>query len=377
MRIRYFLLSLVLFFAAMAIAEDGPGHECTSWLAFSDLTKNNTNLLHKNRDSSSRDVIVLLSNKNARYKWVGLGGIAPGQDDGCPCMGINEAGLAGAMNSGEKCTDNSTNPKGKDTTIIMKAILASCSNVDEALEMLKDFVKANDYSHGDSGSIFFFMDKNAALIVEMTAHFISPMRYDHGYAFRANIWHNPGMAAYSLGTVKSYLGSTNREYEVRTALNNTLKDKGKLSVEDFLEMSRMYKMDDTPIISRVCSKSTNSSSTLEIDREYPAQLSTAYVLIGPPRNTICIPIPVCVKSVPKTMLSQEWANVTWKRFDEKGGQADIPQEWLDFEKKSFAEYHEAKDKARALLKGNKVKEAEALLQDAAAKIWNGAAKLLM
>ena len=353
-----------------------PPHECTSWLAFSDITKNNTNLLHKNRDSKVRVIMVVLSPESSKYKWVGLGGADAGMTDGWPCMGVNEAGLAAAMNSGEKCTDNSGDQPGKTTPVILKEILSNCSTIDEALERLNAIAKNNEYSHKDAGSIFFFMDKDAAYIVEMTAHFITTQRFDHGYAYRANIWHNPGMAAYACSTVKSFLGSANREYEVRTAMNNALKDKGKITVEDCLEMSRMYQMDDTPLESRVCSKYTNSSCTLEIDREFPAQLSTAYVLIGPPRNTICVPVPICACSVHPKMLSQEWTNATWKRFDEKGNEVEIPTEWLEYENQFMAEYRAAKDKARTLIKANQVKEAEALLQDTAMKIWDGAASLL-
>ena len=349
-----------------------PSHECTSWFAFSDLTRNNTHLLHKNRDAKYRDI----NNEKAKYKWVGLGGAIPGTTDGWPSMGINETGFAGVMNSGERCTDNSTNPNGKSTSAIMKEILSHCGSVDEALEMLKTFVKNNDYFHKESGSIFIFMDREAALIVEMTAHFITCQRFDHGYAYRANIWHNPGMAAFACTSVKGFLGSTNREHEVRTALNDALAKNGQLTIADFLEMSRMYKMDDTPIERRVCSKSTNSSCTLEIDREFPAHLSTEYVLIGPPRNTICVPVPICTRTVHPKMHSQEWAIAAWKRFDEKGAEAEIPQEWLDYEKNSRAEYIAVKEKARALLKENKVKEAEALLQNKAMQIWDGAAKLL-
>ncbi|MBO4513362.1 MAG: hypothetical protein J5746_11425 [Victivallales bacterium] len=361
-------------------AKQGPDHECTSWLAFADLTKNNTHLLHKNRDAKARDIMVLISAKDTKYKWIGLGGAEPGKTDGWPCMGMNEAGLASVMNSGEKCTDNSGDQKAKTTPVILKEILSNCRTIDEALERLKLIAKNNEYSHKDAGSIFFFMDKEAAYIVEMTAHFITSQLFDHGYAYRANRWHNPGMAAYACSTVKSYLGSSNREYEVRTAMNNTLQNKGKFTVEDSMEMSRMYKMDDSPIDRRVCSKYTNSACTLEIDREYPAQLSTAYVTMGPPRNTIYVPVPICAIKVHEKMLSREWTQASWKRFDEKGdkaGEADIPQEWLDYENKSLAEYRNAKDKARALLKANKVKEAEALMQDAAMKIWDGAAKLLM
>ena len=60
-----------LFFSMMAaatllaesketkLAAEGPDHECTSWMIFSDLTGNNTNILHKNRDATARSIAVI------------------------------------------------------------------------------------------------------------------------------------------------------------------------------------------------------------------------------------------------------------------------------------------------------------------------------
>ena len=45
-------------------------HECTSWMVFADLTKNNTNILHKNRDSKYRNIKAYISPANSPRKWV-------------------------------------------------------------------------------------------------------------------------------------------------------------------------------------------------------------------------------------------------------------------------------------------------------------------
>ena len=354
-------------------------HECTSWLVFHDLTGNNTNLLHKNRDAvtrPSRDVSVLISPAGTRYQWVGLGNADIGMTDGKLCMSINEKGLAAVMNSGEKCIDNSTNPNGKRTPDILKAVMSNCASIDEALEMVRGFVADNDYLHDDKGSIFFFMDRDAAYIVEMTAHYISPMRYDHGYAFRANIWHNPDMASFADNDVATFLNSANREYMVLTGFNRAIRARGRFAVEDSITISRETELPDTPIERRVCSQYTNSSATLELDREYPFPLSTAYVLIGPPRQTICVPVPIAMRDVHPTMRSQAWRNAAWKRFDELGVEAPVPAEWLAFEKESFAQYRTAQGKARELMRAGKQLEAVALIQMAAMDIWDAGAKLL-
>lgn len=368
-----FILTMALLLPAAELE-----HECTSWLVFHDLTGNNTNLLHKNRDSKSRDITLLLGQEQGKHKWVGMGYARPGERSGSPCMGMNEKGLACVMNSGEKCTDNSNLPKntGKGTPAILMEVLEKCSNVRQALETLKGIVDRNEYNHGDSGSIFFFMDRDEAYIVEMTAHFISPMRYDHGYAFRANIWHNPGMAAYADNTPNSFLGSANREYMVLTALNQAIRNHGKITVQDVLALSRNCKLENSPVKRTVCSKTTNSASTLEIDREFPAVLSTAYLLIGPPRHTLCIPVPMVVTKEHPAMLSQAWVKSAWKSFDAKGETAEIPGEWLAFEKESLEKYKAAQAKAREYIRAGKQPEAESLLLKTTQEIWDSAACLM-
>ena len=74
------LLSFANFFkkhfsAVNDLDDDDPAleHECTSWMVFNDLTKNNTNILHKNRDSKVRNVAVFLSSEDSPRKWISLG----------------------------------------------------------------------------------------------------------------------------------------------------------------------------------------------------------------------------------------------------------------------------------------------------------------
>ena len=80
--------SLALAVTGLTAAADELDHECTSWIIFSDLTKNNTNILHKNRDAAPRNVRVLQSEKDSPRRWIGLG------NDSSLCMGMNEIGRA-------------------------------------------------------------------------------------------------------------------------------------------------------------------------------------------------------------------------------------------------------------------------------------------
>ena len=51
--------------------EDIYSHECTSWMVFNDLTKNDTFLLHKNRDAGARNILPLISREGAKENGSG------------------------------------------------------------------------------------------------------------------------------------------------------------------------------------------------------------------------------------------------------------------------------------------------------------------
>ena len=353
--------------------EDDPElqHECTSWMVFFDLTANNTNILHKNRDSYNRKVIMSAAKPGAARQWIAFGsGIGAN-------MGINRSGLAGVMNSGEKCINPSTNKAGKTTPAMMQHILETCDTASQAVEKLRELIKANDYWHEDRGSIFFFLDRNEGYICEITAKNCIVRRYDRGYAVRANIWQNHGMQQNSRIGIKAYLNSSARAYIAFSGLNAAIDKHNKITPADIFDLSRHWEMPEESSEKRsVCGKTTNSSATLELDRQYPGTLSTAYCTFGNPRHTVYVPVPVCaVKFLPE-MTDNSWFNTARKRFDAKGLGSPFPAEWSKYEQEFLAEYSAAKEQARKLLDQGKQTEAENLLNAAAEKIWNRAAALI-
>ncbi len=354
--------------AAAVPVEDELDHECTSWIIFSDLTKNNTNILHKNRDATPKNVRVMLSAKDSPRRWIGLG------NSQFPCMGMNSSGLAAIMNSGEICTDHRKDPTKKATPVILQYMLENCDTAAEAAAAIKKLISTGDYSHGGKkGSIFFFTDPKEGYICEMTAKFCSVQRYDSSYTFRANIWHNPGMAQFSRNGVKRFLDSCGRESVVLDIFNSALDKNGKLTLTDILKLSRQAKqLEGSPLERSVCFKNTNSASSLVIHREFPQTLSTLWVLIGHPRHTIYIPIPICAEKLLPSMLTPEWSAASWKRFKELELHAEIPEEWTALEKQSIAEYEKAVFEGEKLLRDGKKAEAVRLLNRTASGIWEKA-----
>ena len=360
---------IALFFAGTPFESRG----CTSWMVFSDLTKNNTNILHKNRDSKSKNIITFLSPETSKRKWVAVGNTPEGVN-----VGINASGLAGAMNSGERCIDPpNTRKGGMDTTVIMRVILESCDTAAQAVAKLQEIIKSGDYNHGDSGSTFFFCDVNEGFVCEMNSKYCSAQRISRGYTVRANIWQNPNMYELSRNTLKGHLHSSTRAYMALSMLNKVYDTNKKITVADSFEISRHWKLpDDAPMKRSLCGKTTNTGATVEIDREYPDVLSVLFVTIGPPRNTVYIPIPVCAEKLHPAMGDYRWSTTAWKNFDAVTFEAPIPAEWSKFESAAVAEMVAAKAKARQLLKAGKRDEAVKLINSTAEAIWGKAVTLL-
>lgn len=354
--------------------EDDPelDHECTSWLVMRDLTGNNTNILHKNRDAHARDITLYLSPVDSPRKWIASG------NGGSTTMGLNASGLAGVMNSGEKCLNPPDIKEKKGTPAILQTILESCDTAAQGVAKLKELHSMGDYSHGDKGSTFFLLDCNEGYICEMTAKDITVQHYTSGYAVRANIWQNPGMQRFSRNSIKLYLDSSARAFIARSGLNEALDKQGKITLTDIFALSRHCQMPEESSEKRsVCFKKTNSSASLEIDRQYPDVLSTGYFTIGHPRHTIYVPVPVCAEKLHPAMVDLKWSSAAWQRFDKLGLEAPIPENRQAFEKESLARYGKAKEEARQLLIQGKRAEAVKLLNTAASDIWNSAADILL
>lgn len=345
-------------------------HECTSWMVFSDFTKNNTHILHKNRDSKEQRVAAYISPAGAKRKWIAIGTVSTNS-------GVNSSGLAGAMNSGEKTPDAPNAKDKKSTPALLRVLLDSCDTAAQAVKKLEELVKSGDYYHGDSGSTFFLMDTKEGYICEFTTKFFTAQRFTNAYAFRANIWQNPGMASRARGTYKSYLHSSARAYIAFSGLNAALDKEGKITVPAIAELSRVCKLPSGNYPDRaVCGKSTNSASTIEIDLQYPDVLSNIYAAIGNPRNTVFLPIPICAEKLLPSMGTYAWSAASYKRGDKVGFAAPIPAEWLKFEADSRAVYSAAKEKARKLLDSGKRAEAVKLLNNTAYMVWEKAEALL-
>lgn len=330
--------------------------DCTSWIVTPELTAAGKMLLHKNRDSAYSPHAPMLFRTPGKLSWIGsCSHFTP-----FPLMGLNEKGLAVAMNSGESCSK--WNRSGFGTPMMARLILENCTTPEEADKLVKELLKGGAYSHGRTGSIFFYANASRGGLTELCAGRSQYISFDFGYMIRANAWHLPGMTAMSRQSSRSIMDKNLiREYMVRDGLNAAA-DAGGVTPEVCLSITRsrgrMLPAEQIP----VCRPTTIASGTFEIDGEFP-ELSTFYHLSGPARNTIALPLFAGAGVLPGELVSVRWTRRA-AAFKEKRGIDHVLLPRLEeVEKKLFKEHDAVGGKAKELFKKGCGEEARKLLKE--------------
>ena len=318
--------------------------------------------LHKNRDSLSRRMAFLRVASKGKHAWTGMG--TPGYFS--VNAGINDVGLAVAMNSGSK-TDVATS-EGISTSNLGRILLEECATAGDAVKLLEKIVEEGAYSHGDKGSIWFFVDGKEAIIVEQNARHLQASPVRSGIGIRANSWHYPEMLKHATGSVSDFMRNYLRENVIyKTLIEQCYYSKYIISQQDIWVASRCRSM-TLEAIYPPCGKITNSAATLAIDIEFPAELSTAWIACGPPRHTVFMPVPITMTSFPEELLNGEFGDAAFLRFDKSGLDASV-RKYVQLEQNMLSAYNDALDKARAFLKQGRKNEAAKLLEDAFLANW--------
>ncbi|MCC6174542.1 MAG: hypothetical protein IT305_04485 [Chloroflexi bacterium] len=162
-------------------------HECTSFVSVGRASAAGDSLLHKNRDSAARAQGLWIRQDVGCHRYLGGGDSG---DHGVIHF-VNEKGLAGAMNAGSLSED--TAPDGWPTPQILRLIAERAATCQEALEIVREIVGQGWYTNGARGSIWLFVDRERALIVENTRHDLDAAWIEDRTVARANDFLLPGM----------------------------------------------------------------------------------------------------------------------------------------------------------------------------------------
>lgn len=329
---------------------------CTSWIITPEVSATGTCIVQKNRDYSRQNMLSLRLYRSApgRHKIISV------SDLWCSGSGaaMNEKGLMIVQND-PASREPHTRKINTGSITVMRYVAEHCSNLDEAVETLKKF-----YSTGicRSGSIYLLADFNRGMIVECTSRHVAAAPVDFAYEVRANNFLLPGMLNYSRRTAKSHLNGANRRFSASEFLRTTILEKGKIAPVDLTRLARLRDpAQEKEGLRQVCMKSTLLSTMFVPDRMYPEYLSAAIVVLGPPRHSIFLPVPMGLPALPESFADSRWGTRALELAKKLPLDHPFVKEFETLETKFLKEFEEVREKARLLLIKNQRTEAQELL----------------
>ncbi len=282
---------LILTFAARHAP---PAIACTSWAIMPDVSHGHRVLLHKNRDGGDSCQSWIIRSAPGRNRWGGL----VDSLGASPLFGINEHGLAGAMNSGEYCRENTN--VGLHTPDMLRLALEQTANAKDALSLCRDIVLRGHYSHGEYGSTFLFADSERVFIMENTAAHVVSAEVPFGLDVRSNSWHLPGLHGYARpAKTKELQSNINRRMKILRSLQEKAPE---ITTAHCRRLARTSTRLGLLPGDAVCRKPTSFGITAELN----GKDSVVSLLAGPPDASIAIPFSIRATAIPdclaKTLL---------------------------------------------------------------------------
>ncbi len=256
--------------------------DCTSFLVSSEKSKEGFPILHKNRDFSPEPQVFYVKKIEGFYKFIG-GGSPP---DLGTAFFLNEAGLAGACNTGGEA---GISPKaGLLDRHVLRLIAERANSCESALKVVEEALQKGWLATEGKGRGFILLlaDGKDAMIVEYTPREYRMERIKEGIGVRSNhflLLENKGSDGSSLDRLKraeALLGS-----------------KEKVSLGDIWEVAK-----DRWGAHSICNSKTISAFTALLHPSLPF-LSLAFLFPGPPDRTIPFPLSATVEEIPLELAS--------------------------------------------------------------------------
>ena len=352
------------------------------WMIRPEYSSSGRMMLHGTRDAGrggKRIVPGMMLDTPRNRKFVKYKYLRIGSKQGFCFCGLNEKGLAIVYTGGDPTSDK--NPAKIDgntykpnvATVIM---LRSCATAAEAVNHMR---RAFGKKLVAGSAIFFIADPYRAFVIECApAHFAS-WELPRGFCVYSNCWKLPGMLDCSLGTAERAAFHSQREWAARKVLRDAFDAAKEISVADSIRASRVSVEEangDAFAGGRGKSKpytapyNSNSADSylFALDSEFPSELSCVYAALGPFRHTVYLPIPMgAADALPKELTDAAWLDSVYRLRDAADPAAPLRPELVEFERKQLAEFDGVCERARTLLRKDRIGEARKLLRDTLAK----------
>ena len=361
-------------FATAFAATSLTASACTSWMIHPSVSHSGRMIVHKCRDNKVGPLDADIVYSPHGVKWMRLGANKEA------LFAVNEKGIATVMNDGDPMTlvHPGQNNKLKEPRLwtscgsLARQVMDQCDTAEAAMKLAlhysRNWIKS---AHGNS---IFVADANRAFMIDAGPGYAEFKELTGGICIITNCMHFPGIESYSTRAVGALRSDRAREANVRASLKKH-QVAGKYTVKGVIATSRM-RCQGKYAQKYPCRKNSLSGVCFEIDPEFPAQLTTAYVALGPQQHTIYLPTPMALKQFPEFIRSGGWSDMAYKLREREGYDHRYLGRFVELEDTLFAEYNAVREKARALLKSGNKEEAEKLLNDCYERQYEAALRLL-
>ena len=347
---------------------------CTSWMIHPSVSASGRMIVHKCRDNKvgPLDADILYSPHGV--KWMRLGANKE------PLFAVNEKGIATVMNDGDPMTLVHPGQKNKlkeermwtSCGSLARQVMDQCDTAEQAAKLALHYSRSWIKSaHGNS---IFVADAKRAFLIDAGPGYAEAKELTGGICIITNCMHFPGIETYSTRGVGPLRSDRAREANVRASLQEN-QIGGKYTVKGVIVTSRK-RCQNKYSLKFPCRKNSLSAVCFEIDPEFPAQLTTAYVALGPQQHTVYLPTPMALTQFPDFIRNGGWSDLAYELRKREGYDHRYLPRFIELEDRLFAEYDRVREEARALLKDGKKAEAEKLLNDCYQRHYEAALKLL-
>ncbi len=245
-------------------------HECTSYSVSRDLARDGAILFHKTRDNVKKPQVAYILDASTKgiNKFIAIC-----DADGINCsMMVNEKGLAGSGDYPGGLIPKPAKPRyrGLMGGHILRYVAERASNCQEALAIIKDFVKKRYYAGGTvNGQHWLLVDR-------------------HGVILEVSL--NSEHVASRIHTQKVYFSRCDNSAAAKRLRNA----KGPIDFHLFHNVSRDKS---------ICLGSSISSMTAEIDPTHPGLFTCAWITL--PASSVSFPLLMGQTKTPACLLDGE------------------------------------------------------------------------
>ena len=346
---------------------------CTSWIIHRSVSASGMMMVQKSRDSYPGTLSADIRTADG-VRWIRIGTKPP-----YPAFAVSEKGIAAVNNDGDDLSLRHPGEAhlGIENGFMLRQIVTKCDSARQGAELLRNYGR-NRIRIGRGGT-FLVADAKEAFMIEIGPGYAEVKELTGGLVVISNTWHLPGGEEFSRKTVSG--GSDRaREANTRAALQKE-RVNGKYTPRGTVKVSRMtcgtaikdrypYRYDPKKKVSSL------GGCCFELDPEFPAELTTMYLTMGPQQHTVCLPVPMALKQLPEKIRSGRWAADVLAFRKRVGNDYPALPEIFAFEDKIIPEYEETREAARKLLREGKRDEAVKLLNEGFERHFRAADELM-